>query len=53
MDAIRRLVSIIRDLQKQNHAIVLMLDANQTLKECSNDHQLSVTPLNGYVCKGD
>jgi hypothetical protein len=34
MDAIRRLVSIIRDLQKQNHAIVLMLDANQTLKEC-------------------
>jgi hypothetical protein len=33
-EAIKALSTLITDLQEQNHAIILMVDANQTSKEC-------------------
>jgi hypothetical protein len=40
MDAIQRLNDLIKDLQIKYHAIILLLDANQTYKECFRGNRL-------------
>jgi hypothetical protein len=40
MNAIEKLNGIIQKLQKQHHAIVLMLDTNQSLSDCYKGNTL-------------